>query len=104
MKKVKVTVNGTVYEVEIESIESGGKSKPAETPTTEGGLPSPLAGSVVSIQVQVGQSINEGDLLITLEAMKMNTQIRAEESRKVGRICVSVGQTVQEGQILIEWA
>lgn len=110
MKKLNVTVNGTVYEVTLESATSGSASPaPAANPapTTSGGgdtVHSPLAGSIVKIEVSVGQSVTEGERLFTMEAMKMNTYVTAEKAGKVTAILVKEGDQVGEGQPLLELA
>ena len=66
-----------------------------------GDVPSPLAGRVTAINVEAGQEVKEGDHLITLEAMKMNTFVLAPRTGKVKDVKVSVGSAVDEGQALI---
>jgi biotin carboxyl carrier protein len=63
-------------------------------------VPSPLAGRVTAVVVTAGQDVKEGDHLLTLEAMKMNTFVFAPRSGKVAVVKVSVGDAVQEGQTL----
>lgn len=109
MKKLNVTVDGTVYEVILESATSGNASAaPAEAaPKPQAGgesILSPLAGTVIAIEVSVGQSVSEGDRLFTMEAMKMNTFITAEKSGKVSAILVKEGDQVTEGQPLLDIA
>ena len=62
---------------------------------------SPLSGTVVEIHVLVGQEVQQGDRLITLEAMKMNTAISAARAGGVESIKTQVGESVQEGQVLL---
>ena len=62
---------------------------------------SPLSGTVVEIHVLVGQEVQQGDRLITLEAMKMNTAISATRAGSVESINARVGESVQEGQVLL---
>lgn len=69
-----------------------------------GDVPSPLAGRVIAINVNVGQDVKEGDHLLTLEAMKMNTFVMAPKSGKVTEVKTSVGSAVEEGQALIHIA
>ncbi len=126
MKRLKVTVEGKTYEVEVELLDetnpapaprrasSGGTRvaapvaapKPkaaAPVPAAEGGaVPSPLAAVVVSIDVNVGDAVEEGQKLITLEAMKMNTIVAAPAAGTVKAVLVSAGDGVEEGQALIE--
>ncbi len=112
MKKLNVTVNGTVYEVTLESATSGSASAapaaadPAPAAASGGGntIHSPLAGSIVKIEVSAGQSVSEGQRLFTMEAMKMNTYVTAEKAGKVTAILVKEGDQVGEGQPLLELA
>ncbi len=69
-------------------------------PAGPGDVPSPLAGRVTAVVVTVGQEVKEGDHLVTLEAMKMNTFVFAPKSGKVAEINTAVGSAVEEGQSL----
>ncbi|MCG8524986.1 MAG: acetyl-CoA carboxylase biotin carboxyl carrier protein subunit [Opitutales bacterium] len=107
MKKLKVTVDGTVYEVTLESTEAGAtETAAAAAPAATGGnqVVSPLAATIVGIDAQVGQSVAAGDRLFTLEAMKMNSYVTAESAGKVTSILVKTGDQVTEGQALLEMA
>ncbi|QGF25178.1 biotin/lipoyl-binding protein [Raineyella fluvialis] len=64
----------------------------------------PLAGSVARIMVEEGQTITAGQVLVVLEAMKMETEITAPSDGTVGSILVEVGDAVQGGQALISLA
>ena len=66
-----------------------------------GDVPCPLGGRVTAVVVQVGQDVKEGDHLVTLEAMKMNTFVFAPRNGKVTTIKVEVGSVVEEGQTLV---
>ena len=66
-----------------------------------GDVPSPLAGRVTAVIVQPGQQVNEGDHLVTLEAMKMNTFVFAPRAGKVTAVKVEVGSAVEEGHTLV---
>ena len=66
-----------------------------------GDVPSPLAGRVTAVVVSPGQPVKEGDHLLTLEAMKMNTFVFAPKSGKIGEIKVAVGDAVEENQVLM---
>jgi biotin carboxyl carrier protein len=76
----------------------------ASGPAGPGDVPSPLAGRVTAVVVTVGQEVKEGDHLVTLEAMKMNTFVFAPKSGKVAEIKTEVGATVEEGQALVKIA
>src|SRR5579859_110090 len=70
-------------------------------PAAPGDVPSPLAGRVTAVVVTAGQSVKEGDHLLTLEAMKMNTFVFAPKSGRVAEIKTAVGDAVEENQILM---
>jgi biotin carboxyl carrier protein len=61
-----------------------------------------MPGQVRRLAVQVGQTVNAGDVLVLLEAMKMEIRIQAPHAAKVARIAVSEGQSVEREQILVE--
>jgi len=112
MKKLRVTVQGKSYDVTVELLGDAAATpapgpapvpvSAAPAPETGGGndVPSPLAGKVVSIGVQVGQKVNEGDELMVLEAMKMNTHVYAPGAGTLTGILVQPGDNVEEGQSL----
>ena len=64
---------------------------------------SPFAGTVVQVSAQAGQTIQVNDVLLVLEAMKMETVITAPIAGKVAKINVNVGDAVQQGQVLVEF-
>ncbi len=123
MKKLRITVDNKTYEVEVEVIsQEEGQSAPrpaprraasvsapaapaapasSAAPAAAGDVVSPLSAVVVSVDVQPGQAVNEGDKLITLEAMKMNTFVNAPAAGTVTAIHVSAGNAVEEGQPLL---
>jgi biotin carboxyl carrier protein len=126
--KLKITVNGKVYEVEVEVFEpepagpvyvppAGSARVPAATPsspppTSPGPTAaadeskvcrSPIAGTVAKVPVQVGQTIKVNDVLMVLEAMKMETVITAPIAGKIAKIDANVGDFVQGGQVLVEF-
>ena len=65
-------------------------------------MASPLAAVVVSIDVNVGDAVTEGQKVVTLEAMKMNTIVAAPAAGTVKAILVAAGDGVEEGQALVE--
>lgn len=71
-------------------------------PAGPGAVVSQLAGKVVNISVKEGQAVKEGDVLLALEAMKMNTYINAPKSGTIKKVLINVGDAVNEGQALIE--
>ena len=111
MKKLRITVEGKTYEVEVEILGSRIASvAPAAAPAPKKAAPAPagandvacpLAAVVVAVNVKEGQKVKAGDLLVTLEAMKMNTPVNSPADGTVAKICVSAGQSVNEGEVLL---
>lgn len=109
MKKYVVKVNGKVYEVELESVtEAQGhveapKAAPAPAAVAGEGasVKAPMQGNINDIKVSVGESVNKGDTLLILEAMKLENEIVAPVSGTVKSIHVSKGQTVDNGTVLV---
>ncbi|MBO4734424.1 MAG: biotin/lipoyl-binding protein [Clostridia bacterium] len=116
MKKYRVTVNGNVYEIELEEIKNGEEaasvaeapktkapeSAPvAEPAATAGGerVLSPMPGNILSVNVGEGAAVNKGDVLMVLEAMKMENEIMAPVSGTVSGI-VPKGSAVETGTVL----
>jgi oxaloacetate decarboxylase alpha subunit len=103
-----VRVDGAVYEVEVGPQGQLTSVTPARTPVVEEpksnhvpaanqdttSIPAPLAGTVFKINVAVGNQVNEGDVLLVLEAMKMETEIRAANNGVVNEILVKEGDAV----------
>jgi len=75
-------------------------SKPSGS-SGPGDVPCPLAGRVTAVLVQAGQIVKEGEHLVTLEAMKMNTFVFAPRSGKVTSVRTEVGAVVEENQVLV---
>lgn len=79
--------------------------KPQENPkpATAGGtsVNAPMPGSVLEVKVSVGDSVNEGDVLVVLEAMKMENELTASQAGTVGQVLVKKGDTVNSGDPLI---
>ena len=120
--KLKVTVNGIPYSIEVDVEEqdkqpvgsiiiggAGGMNTQVATTASvkaasANAVVAPLSGSVARILVEEGQEITDGQVLLVLEAMKMETEITAPKAGKVGAILVSKGDAVQGGEALIELA
>jgi len=85
----------------IEAAPAPVPAAPSAGPAAPGDVPSPLAGRVTAVVVTAGQAVQEGDHLLTLEAMKMNTFVFAPKSGKVAEINTAVGDAVEENQILM---
>ena len=118
--KLQITVNGSVYDVDVEVEEEplptlgavmvGSRSAYSMTPTvakaeatSANSLTAPMAGTVVTVLVEEGVDVKSGDTLLVLEAMKMETEVTAPKDGKVKLVDVAVGDAVQGGQVLIEW-
>jgi Acetyl/propionyl-CoA carboxylase, alpha subunit len=131
MKRLRITVNGVTYEVEVEVLQDDEESAlqaptsinavpppPPRTPTTPatapdtpppsstspGVLVSPIAGIVAEIKVKVGDQVKENDPLVVIEAMKMNSNVSSPVAGTIRAINVKVGDSVRQGQPLLEFA
>ena len=80
----------------------GESSSPSARPHEDTALAAPMPATVVSINVSEGQTVKAGDLLITLEAMKMELAIIAPRDAKVRRVACQVGELVQPGVPVVE--
>ena len=106
MKKYKVNVNGTMYEVEIEEITGtpAAASAPVAAPVTvpAGGesIKAPMPGNILDVRISAGQSVKKGDILMILEAMKMENEILCPCDGKVTSVAVAKGATVESGTLL----
>jgi glutaconyl-CoA decarboxylase len=123
----KVTLNGKIYEVEVEKGEAIIQAEyeaalpqatpapiatpvaaPAQAPTaapvvTGGGeeVKSPFPGNVNAVKVTPGQAVKAGDVLVVIEAMKMENDITAPKAGKIGQVLVQKGSTVESGATLV---
>ena len=113
MKKYKVTVNGTAYEITLEAIDAADvKSAPAAAPAPVAEAPaatapaggetvvSPMPGNILSVNVQNGSAVKKGDVLMILEAMKMENEIMAPCDGTVTSVSVQKGAAVESGAVL----
>ncbi len=127
--KLKVTIDGRTYEVDVEAAEPEvavqaprqfavqpapvrvpAAPAPAAPPVEQGPpvdekkvCRSPVSGIVVRVAAQVGQTLQTGDVLIVLEAMKMETNITAPNAGKIAALKVNQGDSVQSGQVVVEF-
>lgn len=132
MKTYLIHVNGVAYEVEVEEVGGASTpqvttaapvqavpapqakaapkaatpapaAKPAAAPSGNGEvIKAPIPGTILDVKVQVGAVVKSGDLLLILEAMKMENEIMAAKSGTVKAIFVTKGQSVNSGDALIE--
>ena len=103
MKKYKVNVNGSVYEVEIELIDgAAAPAAPAPAAAPAGGekVCAPMPGTILDVKVQNGASVKKGDVLFILEAMKMENEIMAPCSGTIASVNTSKGSAVESGTLL----
>ena len=113
MKTYKVNVNGTQYMVEIELIDgaqapvaqaapAAQAQAPAPVQTSAGGetVTSPMPGTILDVKVQAGDTVSEGQVIMILEAMKMENEIMAPVSGTIAALNVTKGAAVQSGDVL----
>jgi len=112
MRTFSITVNGKVYEVQVEEIDHASTPAPQQAPLPTPSKPAavksygtpvtaPMPGTIVAVRVTFGQLIKKGDILVILEAMKMENEILAERDGTVTEISVSKGSTVNSGDPLL---
>lgn len=131
--KLKITVHGVAYEVDVEVLDAGegfppasplpaaparpappraGAAPPAPVPPASavpasGGarrsVASPVAGTVLEVRCKAGDEVEENRVLFVLEAMKMKTSIAAPARGRVAQVLVAAGDAVQEGQALLHF-
>lgn len=118
MKKYNVTVNGTAYEITLEVVDAAdvkaapapaaapvAAPAPAAAPVAAapaGGetITSPMPGTILAVNVQNGATVNKGDVLMVLEAMKMENEIIAPVSGTIASVNVQKGASVETGATL----
>ena len=131
MKNLKITVNGTAYDVQVEetgsTVSSSVSAAPASTsaptpkpaavpaapvaaaaPAAKAAVPAdaeliacPMPGTIVSVNVKPGQSVKKSDVLVVLEAMKMENEIMAPHDAVVAAVHVNKGDSVESGTPLV---
>lgn len=111
MKYLKITLEGKTYEVGVESLESpvaASSDKQVAQPANSAQpeikgvrVVSPMAGIILNQRIKVGDRVTEGQELLVLEAMKMETSINAPKAGKILAILVEKGVSVSEGQALL---
>ena len=125
MKNLRVTVNGTAYDVQVEDL--GAPAAPQAAPAPAPAAPAapapkaaapapapkpaapaggetvscPMPGTIVNVAVKAGQSVRKGDILVVLEAMKMENEIMAPHDAQVAAVLVNKGDSVETGTPLV---
>ena len=125
----KVTLNGRTYEVEVEAGKAmlideyeaivptaapvaaapvaapaavpAAPAAPAAAPVAGEAVSAPMPGNILKVNVTAGQAVKEGDVLVVLEAMKMENEIMAPKAGTVAQVLVSKGSTVDTGATLV---
>ena len=111
MKKYRVTVNGTAYEIELEELTGAAPAAapaaatapaPAAAAAPAGGeqVTSPMPGTILSINVAAGDAVKRGQVLMVLEAMKMENEIMCPCDGKIASVNTSKGASVESGTLL----
>ncbi|MCI9113168.1 biotin/lipoyl-containing protein [Oscillibacter sp.] len=108
MKKYRVTVNGTAYEIELEELTGAAPAPaaaapapaPAAAPAGGEQVTSPMPGTILDVKVSQGASVKKGDVLMILEAMKMENEIMCPCDGKVASINAAKGAAVESGTLL----
>ncbi len=122
MRTYKITVNGQVYNVDVEEI---GASAPAAAPVAAAPAPAPapkaapapvaapvaagagesvkapMPGTILDVKVAAGQTVKAGDTVVVLEAMKMENEIPAPKAGTIAQVVVSKGASVNAGDVLV---
>ncbi len=122
MKSYTITVNGTAYDVTVEEKAAGQASAPAKAvaaPTPAKAAPAPakaapakaagagsievtapMPGKILSVKAEVGQSVKKGEVILLLEAMKMENEVVAPADGTIASINVNSGDMVEAGNVL----
>ena len=109
MKKFNIKVNGISYEVEIEEVKDGAPQAAAPKIAKEAvaagagehSIDAPMPGKIVKVVVEEGQSVKAGEVLLVLEAMKMQNEITADADGTVKAVNVEAGQNVKVKESLV---
>ena len=116
MKNYRITVNGVAYDVAVEEMGEGAATSapapaaapkpaaPKAAPAAAGAgavkINSPMPGNILSVKASAGQAVKKGDVLMILEAMKMENSVVAPEDGTVASIVVAVGDSFEAGATL----
>lgn len=118
MKNYRITVNGTAYDVAVEELGAGAAPVAATPAPVAAAAPAPAApaapaaaagsievaapmpGKILNVRASVGTAVKKGDVILILEAMKMENDVVAPEDGTVASINVSAGDAVEAGDVL----
>ncbi|NLL92905.1 MAG: biotin/lipoyl-binding protein [Clostridiales bacterium] len=117
MKTYKITVNGNVYDVAVEETGTGVVTTPVAAPMavktapaveapkatgSEGAVKinAPMPGKILSVKVSAGAAVKKGDVILILEAMKMENEVVAPQDGTIAGINVNEGTSVEAGAVL----
>ena len=115
MKNYTITVNGNVYDVTVEEGAAGAATSAPKAAAPKAAAPkaaakaagqgsvkvnSPMPGKILSVKTSVGQAVKKGEVLMILEAMKMENEVVAPEDGTVASIDVAAGDSVEAGVVL----
>ena len=116
MKNYRITVNGVAYDVAVEEMGEGAATSapapaaapkpaaPKAAPAAAGAgavkINSPMPGNILSVKASAGQAVKKGDVLMILEAMKMENSVVAPEDGTVANIAVAIGDSFEAGATL----
>ena len=122
MKNYTITVNGTVYDVAVEEKAAGAAPAPVSAPSAPapaaapapapapapaaGGsagsvkVTSPMPGKILAVKSSAGADVKKGDVILLLEAMKMENEVVAAQDGKIACINVNSGDMVESGDVL----
>ena len=121
MKNYRITVNGTSYDVSVEELSGGAApvaapvaaapvaapaAAPAAPAPAAGGagsvkVSSPMPGKILAVKANVGDSVKKGQVILILEAMKMETPVKAPQDGVVATVDVAKGESVDSGKTLV---
>lgn len=115
MKNYTITVNGNIYDVTVEEGAAGAATSAPKAAAPKAAAPkaapkaagqgsvkvnSPMPGKILSVKTSVGQAVKKGEVLMILEAMKMENEVVAPEDGTVASIDVAAGDSVEAGVVL----
>ncbi len=96
----KIFINGREHDIQVEQIAST-RFKPQKQ-KFDGNIFSSLPGQITKIFVETGKSVKKGDILLILEAMKMQNEVTAPSDGKIGQLLVQEGESVAKNQLIVK--